>query len=113
MSKIVTLYNEEGDEIEVTLPTHYEVCGTCGGKGTSSAYLGAFTREDFDQDPDFMEDYMAGRYDRACDECGGKRVVEVVDLDRMKPKLRKLYEAHVEENIRYAQMERMERMMGA
>jgi hypothetical protein len=33
--------------------------------------------EDFDADPDFAEDYLGGKYDIACNECGGARVVAV------------------------------------
>ena len=53
------------------LPGHWEICGDCRGEGKSSAYLGAFTREQMDEDPEFFEDYMEGRYDRPCEECGG------------------------------------------
>lgn len=54
----------------------YQVCPTCEGEGQSSAYLGAFTASEMEeQGPEFMEDYIAGRYDRPCDECQGRRVV--------------------------------------
>lgn len=54
----------------------YAVCPACEGRGTSSAYLGAFTSEDMDQmDEDWKDDYRAGRFDRPCDECQGQRVV--------------------------------------
>jgi hypothetical protein len=53
------------------------VCPSCGGRGTSSAYLGAFTSDDIDQmDGEFMEDYFAGNFDRKCDHCQGQRVVQ-------------------------------------
>lgn len=54
----------------------YAVCPACDGRGTSSAYLGAFTSDDMDQmDEDWKDDYRAGRFDRPCDECRGQRVV--------------------------------------
>ena len=63
--KTPTLYCDDGSEIE--LPSKWTICRHCQGEGTSSAYLGAFTRDDMDEaGPEFLEDYMAGRYDRAC-----------------------------------------------
>lgn len=53
------------------------VCPNCGGTGSSSAYLGAFTSDDMhDMDDEFMDDYFAGNFDRKCDECNGQRVVK-------------------------------------
>ena len=65
-----------------TLPAKYAVCDTCQGKGGSSNYLGAFTSDRWnEQDDDFKEDYMSGKYDRKCEECNGLRVVLVPDKD--------------------------------
>lgn len=53
------------------------VCPACEGTGGSSAYLGAFTSDDMhDMDEEFMEDYFAGSFDRTCDHCQGRRVVQ-------------------------------------
>jgi hypothetical protein len=55
----------------------YAVCPDCEGHGTSSAHLGAFTSDEWDQmDYEWRDDYVAGRFDRACPTCNGKRVVE-------------------------------------
>lgn len=72
--------NEAGETQEVALPASWHICGTCDGDGTSSAYLGSFTREDFDEDPDFAEDYMRGGYDRPCPTCGGTGKVAEVEV---------------------------------
>lgn len=54
----------------------FVVCPSCEGRGASSAYLGAFTSDDIDQmDPEFMEDYFAGSFDRTCTDCKGRNVV--------------------------------------
>ena len=111
--KTITIYNAEGEEQELFLPTHREVCPTCDGKGTSSAYLGAFSGDDMREDPEFFEDYMAGRYDRTCEECNGLRVIEVVDIDKMPAADRALYEEHMREEASYNSMCEMERRMGA
>lgn len=58
------------------MSTKWEVCPTCDGEGKSSAYLGTFTADDIaEHDPEFMEDYFAGHFDRKCTECNGLRVV--------------------------------------
>lgn len=83
MEKLI-LYttDEEGYEVERELPTKFEVCGQCEGKGTSSAYLGAFSGrrlQEAREDEEFWDDYISGKLDRACETCGGKRVVPVLD----------------------------------
>ena len=49
------------------------ICPECEGEGKSSAYLGAYTAEEFAEsfDADEAEEYFAGNYDRQCDCCGG------------------------------------------
>lgn len=85
MSLKLKLYeDDEGYEVEV--PAKYEVCPRCEGKGTHvnpSIDGNGLSSEDFDQDPDFREDYMSGVYDVACHECDGKRVILVADEQLM------------------------------
>ena len=72
--------NEDGEEVDI--PAKYAVCDTCNGKGkhvNSSIDRHGLSREDFDEDPDFMEEYLNGTYDVACVECRGERVVPIVD----------------------------------
>lgn len=60
---------------------HYEVCPTCEGHGkhvNPSIDSNGLTAEDFEEDPDFREEYMSGSYDVTCYQCGGKRVVPSV-----------------------------------
>ena len=67
----------------VNLPYFFEVCPQCEGSGTSSAYLGAYTASEWaEQDDEFKEDYIAGRYDRTCQTCNGLRVVAEVDREQ-------------------------------
>lgn len=56
----------------------WAVCGTCHGSGTSSLYLGSFTGEQLWEDPEFADDYLSGRYDRPCPECGGRTTVREI-----------------------------------
>ena len=76
----ITRWDEEDEEVEevVTMPVRFKVCDLCGGKGkhvNPSIDCGGLSRDDFDYDPDFEEDYMRGRYDVSCYQCRGARVM--------------------------------------
>jgi len=112
MKDKITIYTD--DDLEVALPTKFEVCPQCEGKGMSCAYLGAFTAEDMiEEGPEFMEEYMAGHYDRTCDECGGKRVVPALDRARCTPEQIKAYDKQQDELAESYAIEAAERAMGA
>lgn len=73
---------EDGDGELHTVRLKFDVCGTCDGRGSyvnPSIDAHGLSREDFDEDPDFAEDYGRGCYDVACSECGGARVVPAID----------------------------------
>ena len=83
MSWNIEVTDEETDEKElISLPAKYDVCGTCNGKGSHvnpSIDAHGISPEEFDEDPDFREEYLSGMYDVDCYECHGKRVVPVID----------------------------------
>lgn len=110
MTRPVILYC---DDEEIHMPTRWRICGQCEGRGTSSAYLGAFTRDDFEEEgPEFVEDYMAGRYDRACETCEGSG--KVLEVDRKKAKAMGLLERWDRQEADDAadrETNRMERLM--
>ena len=61
-----TTEDNEGNEVSHTLPTKFEVCGTCGGRGSHvnpSIDCGGLSSDDFDEDPDFRDAYFNGSYD--------------------------------------------------
>ena len=65
------------DEDGKPLPSEVIVCPRCRGKGShliDGIREHAYTVEEMDEDPQFFEDYMSGAYDKACDECHGRRV---------------------------------------
>ena len=72
---------------DVKIPAHWEICSACHAEGMSSAYLGVFTREEFDKEFDYEEQerYFAGEYDRPCDKCEGSGKVLEIDYDRLMP----------------------------
>jgi len=55
----------------------YKVCDRCEGKGRHDPkwLSGGITRSDRDEDPEFFEEYMDGKYDVPCETCKGQRVV--------------------------------------
>lgn len=110
MTSNLTIYNEDGSETPV--PFKWEICSTCQGNGKSSAYLGAFTREQIEEEgPEFCEEYFSGEYDRACDECGGGGKVKVANLKELSKKDRATYRAQREDDRACRATERMERLM--
>lgn len=77
--------DENEDVPSVVLPSKYEVCDVCDGRGrivNPSIDGHGITREEFDNDPEFFDDYRRGVYDINCPECGGLRVVCVLDEAR-------------------------------
>ena len=75
-ARTISIYDEDGNRTERTLPMVWAICGCCEGEGKSSLYLGAITQSDREpggswEDPDEFAEYMRGGYDRTCDECGG------------------------------------------
>ena len=109
-AEIIQDFNEE---YGVKLPTKWKVCGTCNGSGIMVLNHAAFTREDFDEDPDFEEDYFSGVYDQPCDGCNGRTTTLEVDEDNTPPDVLKNWHDWIDEINASYQMSRMERMMGA
>lgn len=88
-TKVPTLYDfpQAGDE--TALPWKWEICTHCSGHGKTSAYLGAFTSEDWaEQDDEWKDNYLAGCFDRPCDHCSGGRVM-VVDFTQIHDKAKR------------------------
>ena len=92
------------------------VCPRCSGEGkiVNPAIDGnGLSREDFDEDPDFREDYMSGLYDVVCPECNGRNVVLVVDESLSDPELLSKYEDQLRSLNEVDEILAMERRYGA
>lgn len=91
----VTYYDADYERQTARLPAHWVICDDCQGSGRSSAYLGDFSMEALDDDPDFKEAYFAGEYDRACPACAGSGKRAIVDRRacQSRPEFRKLLRA--------------------
>ena len=114
---IATGFDPDWDGIHtIELPAKFVVCDTCDGRGSHvnpSVDAHGLSREDFDDDPDFRDDYRAGVFDMECAGCGGRRVVPVPDEDACSTKALKAYDEQIRSNADFRAEQRAERMMGA
>jgi hypothetical protein len=100
----------------VAIPTKKQVCPSCGGVGTHErrdidcSLMVDSMREDGDEDG--LAGYFAGDYDVACQTCGGRNVIDELDMDYFVEKYPELYaemcdwDASEAEDARYAAQER-------
>lgn len=112
MKATVILEDENGDEVTHTVPIKFEVCPTCDGRGkhaNPSVDCNGLSADDFAEDPDFAEDYVSGRYDVSCYECGGRNVVPVCADEKVSELLRE----KAEEDAYFRSIQEAERRMGA
>ena len=106
----ITLIDDQGDER--VFPAEFAVCPVCHGVGkyvNPSIDSHGISPEEFDEDPDFREQYMSGTYDVTCESCHGNRVMLVPTTDEGK---RVLASVLAEEASYRAECE-AERRMGA
>lgn len=84
MAKAAVLMVRDEADNPVSIPGSWVICHHCKGSGGSSAYLGAFSRDEFEEafDYDEREAYFRGDYDRPCEFCGGSGKVVEVDVKR-------------------------------
>lgn len=73
------------DQIDVKFPAKWAICPDCEGCATDRGRSvecdgGGFTSSEWnDQDEDFRQDYMAGRYDQPCGFCKGLGRIQSID----------------------------------
>ena len=102
----------DADGIEISLPLKWEICGGCNGNGAANHT--AYTWEEMEEKgEDFIEDYLAGRYDRCCEACGGSGKVKAVDRERTSPELLELLDESIREERAHRREVAMELAMGA
>jgi DnaJ-class molecular chaperone len=115
MTATFTAEDADGNEIEHTVYLRYEVCDTCDGKGryvNPAIDSHGLSREDFDEDPDFAEDYFSGVHDVECRMCHGQRVEPVVDELRTPKDVYALYQQREQDAWDDARQSVREREMG-
>lgn len=120
--QVTIIDNDTDEEVEHDLPARFEVCPRCEGHGThlhpdigQHAYTGEEFFEEFDEEG--REEYFkrGGIYDVTCERCGGQRVVQVIDEDRLTSEQKEVFKAYQEreaERARWDAVDRDERRYG-
>jgi hypothetical protein len=112
----VELYDEETDaDYRVEVHFKYDVCSVCNGKGSQvnpSIDAGGLTAEDFDEDPDFREEYLQGSYDEPCSGCDGLRVEPVIDEEKNPAEVVKAVQSKIRGNHQEAAQRCLEEKYG-
>jgi len=99
MTLSITTYNDDDEEEDMEFPAIWEVCGLCDGNGSHtnpSVDFNGITREDFDRDPQFEEEYFKGAYDVPCYRCAGRTTEPAVDTERLTEEQQKALNDHLE-----------------
>ncbi len=99
------------------VPGKWAICGCCHGNGSHAhAVDGNGLSSEMEQDPEFMEEYLQGAYDKSCEVCGGDGKVIIPDEERFNQDHKFLMEAwntHCEEMAQIDAIVAAERAMGA
>lgn len=82
-TKIEVEYDDrEGNSQIVELELIPEICSRCSGSGKvlSGSLEGAvISQEEFNEDPEFCEQYHSGFYDKICPDCSGTGCILNID----------------------------------
>ncbi len=116
MNYVNDIRNQDGPKIPENLPTCWAICYVCEGDGkvvNPSIDAGGLSADDFDEDPDFAEQYMSGTFDIACRYCGGSGKIREVDRDRADLAQLQEYDDDEDDRLACEAESRAERMMGA
>lgn len=96
---------ETDEELTVRVPAKYELCRTCQGRGqhvNPSIDSHGISPDEFEEDPDFRDDYLSGVYDVDCYDCDGRTTLLIPDEDRMTDEQKALVERRDEEEAEAA-----------
>lgn len=99
---IYDLVDDDGDEFQIEVPCKMAVCSTCQGRGrhvNPAIDAGGLTEEDLNDhwSSEEREGYFHGAFDTTCNDCKGKRVVPVANLDALPEAERKMIIEYEEE----------------
>lgn len=96
-----TYEDDDGNEVEASLPAVYEVCDHCYGEGkhvNPGIDGNGITQSEMAEleadDEDFRGNYMSGMYDVQCETCHGKRVVLEIDSEHLTEAQKELEEIY-------------------
>ena len=118
----VRIFGEEKVEELDTTPVPHVLhlkrtrCGLCDGRGVHvnpSIDSHGISAEEFDEDPDFRDEYFSGTYDMTCYECKGSGVSLGIDEKRTSTKALKAAQNCFDDEASYRDESAAERRMGA
>jgi len=100
---------------DVRIPAVYEVCHVCRGKGhhvNPDIDRNGITPDDFNEDPDFFDQYTSGVYDIGCRWCKGRKVEMVVDEESTEKEDLEIYHEMMQGHWETIQEQEAERRAG-
>lgn len=103
---------DSSEFLTLTIPAKFVVCDRCEGVGSHTnpnVDGNGISAEEFEQDPEFRENYFSGLYDVACEECKGARVIAVPDEEQVDPGILKRYYEYLDEKARWERDDRVTR----
>jgi predicted methyltransferase len=112
----VWVTTKKGNDFEVFLPSKRVVCPACDGKGyyvNPNIDGNGISPLEFDEDPEFKENYLSGLYDVRCETCQGENVIQIVDMDKLTPKMRENLQRNWQQEAAHRRECEAERRMGA
>ena len=111
MKILTSIETKKGNVFEVLLPAKHSVCWRCFGCGVHDheAFSNGISPQEFDEDPDFAEQYFRGDYDVPCSVCKGLRVILEVDTEQLSPKMLERFYRAEEAKARNEAEDRAER----
>lgn len=102
--------------VEHVLCLRRVVCPTCNGRGrhvNPSIDAHGISSSEFDEDPQFEEEYKSGAYDVSCYECGGRGTSLCIDEKRTKFSALAAAISCIEDHEAFVRESEAERRMGA
>jgi len=105
--------DEAGCRDLIKVKAEREICDLCNGWQkvvNPSIDCGGLTQDDFDEDPDFRDEYFSGAYDIQCPQCRG---LGMIDVPHFPDWLAEVIIQREQEDEADARTRRFERAMGA
>ena len=106
-------FMKDQEDIDLTRHLTWGICPDCQGEGHTHLHSMVITADDFAEDPDFYDDYMAGRYKTPCPANCQDGKVKVLELHYVTEAIQEAHRAWHYEMQSLASIEAQERAMGA
>jgi len=89
------------------------ICDLCRGNGGHSSRFGAYSADEWnEQDDDFRENYLSGRYDEPCGDCDGTGKYLVLNEEELSDEAREYLDRYMRAEYQDYSVSRAERLAG-